>query len=80
MKRPAGQLESPLITLGKAVWDAKELYEDVQNELEPEAPPPPPPPVPLPPKPETGFPWWGWALGGLAALGTGVGIYAATRR
>src|SRR3990167_9744064 len=69
-----------LITLGKAVWDAKELYEDVQNELEPEAPPPPPLPAPLPPKPETGFPWWGWALGGLAVLGTGVGIYAATRR
>ena len=69
-----------VITLAAAVWCSKELYEDVQKELEPEAPPPPPPPAPLPPKPVTSVPWWAWALGGLGLLGAGVGIYMAVRK
>lgn len=69
-----------LITLTAAVWCSKELYEDVQKELEPEAPPPPPPPAPLPPKPETSIPWWAWALGALGLVGAGVGVVMAVRK
>lgn len=69
-----------IISLASAVWCFKELYEDVQKELEPEAPPPPPLPQPLPPKPATGIPWWAWALGGLGLIGVGVGVYMAVRK